>query len=286
MLTSDWPLLSAPWWLRRIRVALAARSGAAAPQRPMGAQGKKMRIMSPQQTAQFLLEDRDKYAASLSRADLSARRASSAEAYKAAAARAAMNALPSRRDLERVVRGAEDADAFFASRLKRDYDGIDGADLAALPWVIAFTKGSAYEDGLPHTRGDIIFLSLDHLPQSSDALAATLVHEKVHVYQRAHGEVMRKWLQLRGYEATRERTASAALPHYRSNPDTNGWSYRQCHAGRAGSPRACGKEMGAPYSSERPARITDVVVGSDGPSEHPYEKMAYDVESLYRSAAQ
>jgi len=234
--------------------------------------------MSPQQTARYLKQDPDRYVASMTDADFTARRSSGAEAYKAAAAAAALDAKPSQETLLRVARGATHADAFF-SHLQ--YDEVDGAAIARLPWLIAFTRGDAYEDGLPHTRGECVFLSLDHLPQSERSLVATLVHEKVHLYQRANAAIMRKWLERRGYQATRLHGSAAAAAAYRSNPDMNGWHYRKCDPMGA----SCSKEMGAPYSSGSPRRITDVVHGTDGPNEHPFEKMAYDIEHLFLSSS-
>jgi len=67
--------------------------------------------------------------------------------------------------------------------------------LRALPWTIALTKGkgSAYEYGLPHTRGDVIIIPESDVADTDD-FVDTLMHEQLHVYQKMYPEDFQKYL--------------------------------------------------------------------------------------------
>jgi 4-hydroxyphenylpyruvate dioxygenase-like putative hemolysin len=135
--------------------------------------------------------------------------------------------------------------------------------IAAIPWKFALV-GATYEAGLPHTRADIIFIEPEVI--NSPKLLSTLIHEKVHVYQRQNPEAMEKWLTAHGYRriATRESRQLAGL---RANPDVDQWIYED--------PRT-GQEMAAYYTRQRPSSISEVSLTH--PSfEHPYEYMAYEI---------
>ena len=48
-----------------------------------------------------------------------------------------------------------------------------------------------YENGLPHTRSNIIFLSDKMIPETETPdFINTLIHEKIHVYQRQNESII------------------------------------------------------------------------------------------------
>jgi hypothetical protein len=131
-----------------------------------------------------------------------------------------------------------------------------------MPWVFAKAE---YEEGLPHTRENIIFLSNDTLKHSDRRLKSILLHEKVHVYQRANrGEVARVIADA-GYARVSQRSG---VKRARGNPDVDDYIYQ----GPDGKLHVC------EYTSDTPTSIRDVLCTPM--KEHPYETMAYDISEL------
>jgi len=85
----------------------------------------------------------------------------------------------------KLIRCAKLADNFLKSYIY--YNKIQGSDIARIPWKFAMTRKNnynQYEEGLPHTREDVIFLAEyvinDNIATSEDdmILVSTLIHEK------------------------------------------------------------------------------------------------------------
>ena len=199
------------------------------------------RILTSEETARFLLEDSDGYIAGLSAVDLYARKSRTSAEYAQKAAAAACDLSAYAQKINAAVRLAG--------------HGVP-------PGVkIAGTSGRFYEDGLPHTRRDIIFITPEIASGSLERLSETLVHESVHLYQRENPKEIAEWLRRAGYSRVGARTD---YPLARANPDLDGWIYAD----------AKGKVYIAEYNSERPSSIRDVQL-SDPAFEHPFENMAY-----------
>jgi len=154
----------------------------------------------------------------------------------------------------------------YGIKIERFGDGklvdINLSRLADVQWVFA---KSGYEEGLPHTRGNIIFLSDDTLKQSDARLKSILLHEKVHVYQRANRGEMERVIKNAGYVRVSQRLGSNRA---RNNPDIDEYIYQ----GPDGKMQVCR------YTSDAPSSIRDVLCNPM--EDHPYETMAYDVSSL------
>lgn len=95
--------------------------------------------------------------------------------------------------------------------------------LRALPWTIAVTKGngSAYEYGLPHTRGDVIIIPESAVVESDD-FVDTLMHEQLHVYQKMYPEDFQKYLDSEGFVRHCWRRE---IQNVAANPDADEWVY-------------------------------------------------------------
>ena len=209
-------------------------------------------FMTTAQTAMFLRKDQDTYISTLTPWDLYARKASNVQDYIDDITASATDFTAEQQ--ARFVKAAAAADAYF---LKKGHAGI-----AAMPWIIAMTKDRAYEDGLSHTRTNIIFVS-DEIDETPNRLAQTLVHEKVHLYQRANPEKMAHLLERMGYKRWKLRVGELRI---RANPDVDPWIYTDT---------VDDKPMACYYSSDKPTGITDVT--STAMKEHPYEHMAYEI---------
>jgi hypothetical protein len=216
-------------------------------------------VMSSMETRRFLENDVDGYVRSMSSYDLIARKATTHSEYISRISQNTHDASPiETRVIEDAVKAA---DAFIAKQSNMP-------DLYSIPWKIALTKNKAYEEGLPHTRSDIIFI--DQASIKDRDIVTTLLHEKVHVYQRMYPGIIDTWLQRRGYTRVAPRSTRRLV---RANPDIDGWIYKD--------PKS-NMEMVATYNSERPSSISDVTI-SNYSFEHPYEYMAYEFAATFNA---
>lgn len=236
-------------------------------------------FLNKEQTKLFLEEDKDGYVRRLSSIDLYARKANNTNHYISTI----MSCASTFTDAEKrkLIRCAKLADKFLSSYT---YNGlIKGNEIATIPWKIAITRKNGvnqYEEGLPHTRSDVIFLSEyainDNIATGKDGgqddmiLTNTLIHEKVHIYQRYNQDIVEKTIQQMGYRMAGSESNTVLK---RSNPDINDMNYYD----------ADGKLFIFEYKSLKPENINDVknVNNDNYSSEHPYEKMAYDIANEY-----
>ena len=221
-------------------------------------QDNNVSFMTKDQTYKFLHNDLDGYIANLSPIDLYARKVNSSNTYRL---RAANSALDFSNDLKMKLVSAVKTSNRLLEKIR--IEKINCSEIASMPWIFALTDSNLYEDGLPHTRANVIFIS-STMDQSHNNLVKTLIHEKIHIYQRAHPDEISFYLESKGYIKSKH---GQGIPYIRSNPDLDGWIYY--------SP-VTKKEMAAYYSSDEPSSITDITL-TDPSFEHPYELMAYTI---------
>lgn len=143
--------------------------------------------------------------------------------------------------------------------------GINLEKLLKIPWKIGFTCDRKYENGLPHTRGDVIILNNKDIgTRTIPEVCKLLIHEKCHVYQKK--EDMSAYLKENYTEVKRTDETSPA------NPDTDDYIYR------------CNKTnivLEGRYT-ENPKHFRDVhFTQNDHSLEHPFENIAYEMENLF-----
>ena len=220
-------------------------------------QGKGVTFLDREETMHFLIEDKDRYVTDMSMLDLVARKCKSHREYLEKAGGAAQDFLEEEKErLEIAVVEAER----WLRELRHPL-----VQYEPLPWKFALTLPT-YEEGLPHTRADMIFLSRAQLQYPKEQLIRLLIHEWVHLYQRKQGSAFRDKLLKKGYTVWRARKG---YPRVRANPDLDGLIYIHPN----------GEVMVGVYNSLFPDSISDVVyAGSVG--EHPFEEVAYAVAEL------
>lgn len=237
--------------------------------------------MSYEETALFLENDEDKYVANLSPLDLYARKVSSKDEY--------INIIKSEaihfnkgdklildsctKKADELLRNININNISTESNL--DYSKyLNYKDIANIKWVLAITKsdnGGKYENGLPHTRKHIIFLSQDVLNYSEDEIIRLLIHEKIHIYQRYNEALFKTIIYNMGYTDSHD-IPREKLKYVRSNPDVNNKIYKNKNTGEL---------MICLYRSDKPQNINDIVTQNYS-MEHPYEKIAYEIsEYIY-----
>ncbi len=165
----------------------------------------------------------------------------------------------------RLSRLMEEADKRM-SKIKLEY--FDGKKAKEIPWRIGYIKNNTYEDGLPHTRSNVVFVSDKVIGYDDENLIGTLVHEKVHIYQRLYPEEMDKYKRMKNYKIWRRRDTNDRI---RANPDTDMYIYKNGED----------KIMKSEYV-EGARGVEEVVTypKNEQSSEHPNETMAIEIERI------
>jgi hypothetical protein len=131
-------------------------------------------------------------------------------------------------------------------------------------WKFALI-GDVYEEGFPHTRADIIFISPKIINYNETDLTTILIHESIHIYQRYNKTEMNKYLRKKGYTVSRRRDSEKFI---RANPDLDEYIYKDKN----------GEELLYLYKSSMPTGINDIIPSKN---EHPFEIMAYEISEQY-----
>lgn len=216
-------------------------------------------FMSKEKTQQFLKEDADGYVQSMTQMDLRARKVYSIQEYIARSIQDAMEFIPEYK--HKLNQAVQLANHFFSTYRNFYIDPI----IQTMPWKFMLTEGN-YEQGLPHTREDCIFITPKTIKDPLPTLVITLIHEKVHIYQRLYKQEFQKKLIQMNYQVIGLRSM---VPLLRANPDLDEYIYND----QRGTP------MVSYYTSEYPSSIQDVKGSS---YEHPNEEIAYTISHHYK----
>jgi len=222
-------------------------------------------FMSKEDTCTYFKRDPDGYFAQLNQADLSARRSTSINQTILQSCMVTSDFTIWER--LKLLHCCRLADIFFL-RLQSQFPSIDMKQISDIPWILAKTNGTNYEEGLPHTRDNIIFVSNHTL--ASDILVQILVHEKVHIFERLYPTKMKEWMYQQGFQVV---NVNSQMPTIRSNPDSDGKVYKDKH----------GVMMASLYTSSAPKCLRDVKTTGKGcpANEHPNESLAYYIDNIY-----
>lgn len=97
--------------------------------------------------------------------------------------------------------------------------------LRGIPWKFIKVDHNI-EHGYPHTHGEVIVLSQDFFMPPRSKLIQTLIHEKIHVFQRLYPEITDDYIQnvleFTRYIDKASETLSNILARSRNNPDIKG----------------------------------------------------------------
>lgn len=230
-------------------------------------------FMTYDETARYFKEDKDQYVRQLTKLDLYARKVRTSQEYIDNIVKTAISFTNEEKQL--LTRCAKKADDFFLNMDfgKTDYKLMNNLDIANIPWIFALTYKNdmyEYEEGLPHTRENIIFLSKYVLKYDENDLINTLIHEKIHIYQRYNPDLFAKIIPSMNY-AVVDVSQQPYRKYIRSNPDTDRKVYYDI---------TTNKEMVCLYRSDTPSGINDIIMNNFA-MEHPYEKIAYEVAGYY-----
>jgi hypothetical protein len=221
-------------------------------------------FMNTEETKQFLLKDEDGYVRNLSKYDIYARHVKTNKEYLDNISKAASSFTKD--EIARIIKCSYDADIFFKNLYIKKYKEIKGNDIATIKWIYAITDNNIYEEGLPHTRINIVFLSKNIFKNTDNDLTNTLIHEKIHIYQRYNTNLFNRILASMNYSIV-DRSLIENNHLIRSNPDVNNYMYIDNNTK---------KIFICLYRNEKPSGINDVIINNYS-IEHPYEMIAYDI---------
>jgi len=159
------------------------------------------------------------------------------------------------------------ADKFFKDIR---YDWFDGEKACEIEWRLGCITGKYYENGLPHTRSDIIVLpNVKINTYTEERLIKLLIHEKIHLYQKLYPADVEIYINENNYTRIKEREEPDNI---RANPDLDNWIYSDKD----------GNINKATYN-KMPSSIEDITYNpvNNQNYEHPYEKMAIDIENIF-----
>lgn len=280
-----------------------------------------IRFMTYKDTANFLAKDNDGYVRNLTELDLHARNVKTHIDYLNNIDDTTVSFTDEEKKL--LVKCANNADKYLKDEKFAELNygkHLDGKQIADIKWIFANTYTNyskdvikEYEQGLPHTRENIILLSKNVLKNNELKeyneldLTNTLIHEKIHIYQRYNPELFDKIIKEMGLKELDKKSFRHAK-YIRSNPDTNNKLYYYAKPVATATASSSGamdlwntmtgdsggsdakaskdydedKVMVCLYRNDKPNSINDVK-HKNYAEEHPYEKIAYEVAENYNS---
>ena len=224
-------------------------------------------FLNKEQLYKILILNEDKYYEHFYNLDYKARKIKSIDEYIIYIKKAVCDG--DKECKEKISRCIMKADNFFENI---HFSYFNGKKNNSIPWKIGFVQTKLYENGLPHTRNDTIILHVDKIKYSSmHNLIKTLIHEKVHIYQKKYPEQIQNYLDNKKFKRVKER---GPYDNIRANPDLDNYIYQD--------------ENHLSYKAlynKNPSSIEDIIYypQNNQSYEHPYEKMAIDIENLYKS---
>ena len=232
-------------------------------------------FMNYKETSVFLRDDTDRYVRNMSELDLCARNVNSHLEYINNIEETAISFEQSEKDL--LSKCATNADKYFKSDAYKELkysNQIQGNNIADIKWIFANTYANRFnnkikenEEGLPHTRENIIFVSKNVLKYDELNLTNTLIHEKIHIFQRNNPKILDKIISDMDL-VEMDKQLFKYSKYIRTNPDTNNKIYYNKN----------NKDIifVCLYRNDSPNSINDVLHNNYS-TEHPYEKIAYEI---------
>jgi hypothetical protein len=222
-------------------------------------------FMTRKQTQEFLRKDEDNFVSNLDTINKKARGVNNIFVYYDLIEESAMDFDEKDTELlQKAMNEAENLILRTPSKMLNEY-GMDINLLKGLKNIrFALTRDRVYEYGLPHTRGNVIFLSTNYLDKNREdpkTVLTTVVHEIVHIYQRTYGKIYDGFLKKEFWTIVRE---PKDTERRRMNPDLDQDIWEKDK-----------RVYMAKFTSNNPENLDDVDIKGEGIYEHPYEYYAY-----------
>ena len=221
----------------------------------------KIKFYNKDETITFFVKDSDDYFKNLNSYDIKALDSLSHNDYLKKSINDAKDFTEAEK--EKLTIACKEADNFFRTKLNMKH--VDSN-------ILSKTSGKYYEEGYPHTRNNIIFITDSVINSQLKHLVRVLIHEKVHVYSRLYPQLMERWNKYHGFKRYK---LLKDYKYARSNPDLDKWIYTD----------KFGKELLASFNKENPSGIDDATYSYDNHdgymAEAPNEILAYYIDYTY-----
>tara|TARA_Y100000992_G_scaffold132439_1_gene87447 strand:+ start:5700 stop:6476 length:777 start_codon:yes stop_codon:yes gene_type:complete len=184
---------------------------------------KNIYVLSKKELIAHLLNYDDNYFDRFNNTDLKVRNVNNIKEYKINIVQAVCN--PSNDIILKLKKCAIHADNIL-EKMNSKYDsnihGVDINKLKDIKWKFGIICNDLYENGLPHTRGDVIVINSQQIYNTSiQSLSNTLIHEKVHIYQKMYKSETKSYIK-NNFKVIK--TVEKA-DNIRANPDTDNFIY-------------------------------------------------------------
>ena len=215
----------------------------------------------------LLTEDADHYYDTFNKTDLKLRKSNTIDEYKKTIVGSCCEGEEENK--EKIINCIEKVNKRLETKRNENIDGVSLDKWLDTPWKIGFVCDKKYENGLPHTRGNVIVLNNKHVLQRNiPELCRLLIHEKTHVYQKMYKSDFTQALK-NDYEISERKDENDNIP---ANPDVDEYIYRKKGDGTVLKPEY----------KRNPKQFRDILYpNNDHTLEHPNETVAYSVEKLY-----
>ena len=218
-----------------------------------------LKLLSKYELSQLLLNDTDNYYKRFSSLDLKVRNINSIDEYKNKISNIYYNCNSN--EYNKILKATNKINTVL-----KNYNiiGFDGNVASNIKWKIGIVNGDIYENGLPHTRNDVIIISNNVL--NNYRLINVLLHEKIHIYQKLYPNDIQKYLINNKFVKSKTNHNNI-----RANPDIDEYIYKNEN----------GQDMLCKYN-QNPNSILDVTYYPNNEifNEHPFEYMAYNIENI------
>lgn len=219
-------------------------------------------LLSKEETLSIILNDTDNYYSKFTNKDLKVRKVNSISEYKNKIKNAVCeaNKIIKKKITNSINKCNEKLNQLNIIH-NGNYKGIDLNKLYNIKWKIGFICNNSYENGLPHTRNDTIIMPMDIVyDYTSNKLCETLIHEKVHIYQKLFQKETDIYLKENNFEKIKQ---IEDADNIRANPDIDDNIYTD------------GTTIYKASYLPNAVSIHDVRIYSDSQKyEHPFEHMA------------
>lgn len=224
-----------------------------------------LKILSKKELRDIIINDDDDYYKTFTNNDLQVRNVNDIEEYKSIIKDSVC--IPKSSAINKIKKSVKLADDKIKKLIEDNdgyYDHVDLNKLYNIKWKIGFICNNNYENGLPHTRDDVIVFPLEMVYNYSiSTICSTLIHEKVHVYQKTFKKETQEYLEKNNFKKIKTREKSDNI---RANPDMDDSVYSD------------GRMIYAAKYLENPENISDVRLYKNSQIyEHPFEKMAINL---------
>ena len=220
-------------------------------------------FLSKSELEKYLIKDYDSYYKNFNETDFKVRNIKSLDEYYEIIKKSCITISDTDQEyLNKYINIANSKISNFKGAPK----GFDAKKCSKLEWKIGLVNDDNYEAGMPHTRNDLIILPKKLLNMASNTLVSTLIHEKIHVYQKQYPYDIEVYLKENGFK---KHSHKSNFKNIRANPDLDNFIYTNKNE----------QLMRSIYNNNATdIKSIEIIPINSLEYEHPFEYMAYNIQ--------